>query len=85
MNTNFFSELIVRLGKSNPKFFDYIQIAALVLGALSAAFNYIDSHDAALPSWLNWIKSSTVLVSSIVAAVIAQLPNKDVNEPLKKV
>jgi hypothetical protein len=80
-NNNFLSELITRLGKSNPKFFDYIQIGALGLGALSAAFKFIP--DTNLPPWLAWIKSTTVLISSGVAAIIAQLPNKDVNEPTK--
>lgn len=85
MNTRFLAEVITRLGKSNPKFFDYIQVVALGLGAVAAAFNFIDQHGTILPSWLTWIKSTTVIVSSVVAAVIAQLPNKDVNEPLKKV
>lgn len=84
MNTNFFAELIARLGKSNPKFFDYIQIAALGLGALSAGFKFLDDHNGVLPEWLSWIKSWSVLVSSGVAFVLAQLPNKDVNEPTKK-
>lgn len=81
IKNNFFLEVITRLGKSNPKFFDYIQIVALGVGALSAAFNFLP--DTALPPWLAWIKSTTVLVSSGVAAIVAQLPNKDVNEPKK--
>lgn len=85
MNTNnFFLQLIARLGKSNPKFFDYVQLIALGFGALSAAFKFLDDHDALLPPWLSWIKSTTVLIASGVAAVIAQLPNKDVNDSGKK-
>lgn len=85
MSTNFFAELMLRLGKSNPKFFDYIQIAAIALGSVSAAFNFIDEQHTILPAWLAWIQSSTVMITSAVTAVVAQLPNKDVNEPLKKV
>jgi len=84
MNNNFFAEFIARLGKSNPKFFDYIQIAALGFGALSAAFKFIDEHNTVLPDWLQWIKSTTVLITSGVAMIIAQLPNKDVNNLTKK-
>jgi len=84
MNTSFFSELVARLGKRNPKFFDYIQVAALVLGSLSAAFNFIDERGTMLPPWLTWIKSTTVMITSAVTAIVAQLPNKDVNESTKK-
>lgn len=81
MNNNFLSELIARLGKSNPKFFDYIQIVALGIGAISAGLNFIP--DMNLPPWLAWIKSTTVLISSGIAAIVAQLPNKDVNDNTK--
>lgn len=84
MNNNFFAELIARLGKSNPKFFDYIQLAALGLGALSAGFKYLDTANTILPPWLEWVKSTTVLVSSGVAILVAQLPNTDVNTLTKK-
>lgn len=84
MNNTFFQELIIRLGKSNPKFFDYIQLAALGLGALSAGFKFLDDHNTMLPIWLEWIKSTTVLVTSAVTLIVAQLPNKDVNNLHKK-
>jgi len=84
MNNNFFAEFISRLGKSNPKFFDYIQIVALGLGALSTAFKFIDAHNTVLPDWLQWIKSTSVLIGSAIALVMGQLPNKDVNNLTKK-
>lgn len=83
MNTNnFFLELIARLGKSNPKFFDYVQLIALGVAALSAGFKVLP--DTLLPPWLAWLKSTTVLIASGVAAVVAQLPNRDVNDAMKK-
>ena len=84
MKNNFFLELITRLGKSNPKFFDYIQLAALGLGALSAGFKFLDDQGTVLPDWLMWIKSTTVLVASGITMLVAQLPNRDVNDSPKK-
>ena len=76
----FLANLLVRLAKDNPKDFKYIQIAAVILGAISAAFTYIDGLKVVLPSGLSFIESRTVWISSIVAIVIAQLPNKSPND-----
>lgn len=81
MNQNFFTELISRLGQKNPKFFDIIQVVALALGAVSAGFHYLDTSGTVLPSWLHWLESSTVWITSAVAAVVAQLPNQNLNQP----
>lgn len=83
MNQKFFAQLIVRLGKTNPKFFKIIQFIAIGLGAVSAGIGYIDTTGAALPSWFSWLGNHEVWISSLVAAILAQLPNKDVNDSKK--
>lgn len=81
MNKNFLTEFIARLGSSNPQFFRIIQIIAIVLGALSAALHYVDTSQTVLPSWLAWLESTTTWVTSFVAAILAQLPNENINTP----
>jgi hypothetical protein len=84
MNNNFFQQLIVRLAKKNPAFFDYIQAFAALLGGASIGFHYLDVHHAILPQWLQWVESSTTWISSAIAAIIAQLPNEDANTTATK-
>lgn len=74
-SNNFFIDLIVRFLSKNPKFFRYIQIASIVLIAVSAALNTLPTDS--VPPVLSWLKSNVVWVSGIVATIIAQLPNKD--------
>ena len=74
MQNNFFIDLIVRLFSKNPKFFKWIQAASIILLAISGALNALPPDFT--PSWLAWVKDSTVWVASIVAAILAQLPNK---------
>jgi hypothetical protein len=74
---NFIAELLVRLFKGKPKFFHYVQVAAIVIGALAASLDYLKGQDVNIP-YLSVIGNSVVYISSIVAAIIAQLPNKDV-------
>ena len=73
-SNNFFIDLIVRLLSKNPKFFKWIQIGAIVLAAISGALNALPSDS--VPPFLVWLKSSVVWVSSVVAIIIAQLPNQ---------
>jgi len=84
METNFFQQLLSRLGKKNPAFFDYIQASAALIGGASIAFQYLDSHHILLPTWLQWLESSTTWVSAGIAAIVAQLPNEDLNNTTKK-
>lgn len=73
---NFLLELLVRLSTKNPKFFRILQVIALILGALSAALVYlVDQSQVALPGFITWLQDSTVWVSSLVALILAQLPN----------
>lgn len=71
---NFFVQLVVRLFGANPKFFKWIQGASIALLGVSGALNALPADYA--PSWLAWAKSATVWVSSAVALIIAQLPQK---------
>jgi tetrahydromethanopterin S-methyltransferase subunit C len=76
MNTkNFFAELISRLFSKNPSFFKYIQLAAIVLGIVSKVLDAIKDSGVTLPEWIAPLSSVIVQVSSVVAVIIAQLPN----------
>ncbi len=79
MNKNFFTQLFARLAQDNPEFFKLIQYFAIALGAISAAFSFIDTTHTALPAWLMWVEHNEVWVTSFTTAVLAQLPNKDIN------
>lgn len=80
MTNPFLIDLIKRIAKDNPRFFKIIQLVAVGVGAVSAAFSFIDKTHTALPPWLCWLEHSEVWVSSIVAAILAQLPNSTVNQ-----
>ena len=80
-NNNFFVELIARLLSSKPKFFVYLQWAALILGAISGFVMILSNNGVVIPSWLQWLNTQVTVISAIVAAVIAQLPKKDPNPP----
>ena len=72
--TNFLMELMTRLTTNNPKFFKVVQTIALVIGASSAVLMYLDGK-VELPSWTIHIANIEVIINSVVAAVISQLPN----------
>lgn len=76
MNTNFLSELISRIAKANPRFFKIIQVIAIGVAGASVAMKYVADH---LPWYLSWLQSDSALISSIVATIMAQLPNKNPN------
>jgi hypothetical protein len=76
---NFLIELSVRFFKDKPQFFVIIQSIALGLGAVSAGFAFVDSSHTVLPAWLMWLEKHEVWLCSLIAAIIAQLPNKDIN------
>jgi hypothetical protein len=60
----------------NPGFFRKVQAASVILGALSAIVMYLKSSGLyPVPAWLDILDSMTVLVGSVVATVMAQLPN----------
>lgn len=73
---NFLLELLKRLTTNNPKFFKIIQVIALVIGAASAALIYLEGK-IELPSWTSHLANVEVIVNSIVAVILSQLPNQD--------
>lgn len=77
MKTNFFADLIVRLLSGKPQFFTTIQRVAAALAIISFAIDKLNTSGVILPGWVATVGSSVVWISSIVAAVIAQLPVKD--------
>lgn len=80
--SKFVAELVSRLFSKNPKFFDYIQIASVVLGSLSAVVAYLQSTGVDLPGVFTAFGNVNVLVSSVIATILAQLPN-DSGTPTK--
>lgn len=69
-------EMLTRLMTNNPKFFKKVQIASLVLGAVTAVVMYLKSSGLyPVPAWLEILDSTSVLVGSAIATVMAQLPN----------
>jgi L-asparagine transporter-like permease len=83
MNNNalfqFIAEFIARLFSGKPKFFVIIQWISFVIGGISAIIMYLKSTSVALPDWVTAIGNVTVVISSIVAMIVAQLPKKDPN------
>ena len=83
MNNNalfqFIAEFITRLFSGKPKFFAIVQWISFVVGGLSAIILYLKSTSVAPPAWVTSVGNVTVIVSSIVAMIIAQLPKKDPN------
>ena len=79
MTNNFFVEIIQRIAKDNPRFFKIIQYIAMSLAGACTALKFVDPTTH-LPWFLFWIQSNTTLVASLVTVVMAQLPNKSVNE-----
>lgn len=83
MQNKFFAEFLQRLFKKNPEFFDYIQAGAAAVAGLGALFAYLHQYDITLPNWLQWIECKETIISGVVTFIVAQLPNKDVNQPNK--
>lgn len=71
--TNFFAQLIVRLFSKTPKFFQYIRVASLVLGASSAALNYLLTQ-ISLPSFLAWLPNDITQAIAVVSVILTSLP-----------
>jgi hypothetical protein len=79
MNNAFFSflaELVTRLFSAKPKFFSVIQWVAFLAGGFSATVQYLQEVGTALPSWVAVAGNVNVVVGSVVALIIAQLPVK---------
>jgi len=67
--------MIHRITTKNPKFFDKIQLVSLFVGSASAVVVYLKSQGIELPGWLSVLDNTNVVVNSIIAMILAQLPN----------
>lgn len=79
MEKNLISELIARLRTQNPAFFKKLQLAALIIGGVSAFLGYIISHGAAMPQWVT-AASQELSKACALLVVFGFLPNKDINQ-----
>ncbi len=78
MNNAFFrflAEFVTRLFSSKPKFFAIIQWIAFVTGGISSAILYLESVTT-LPSWVASLGNANVIIASVVAIILSQLPTK---------
>lgn len=71
----FLAELATRLFSKNPKFFDTVQVIALVAGGLSGLTFYLQSVGVDMPGLFKALGNVNVLVTSVVSIILAQLPN----------
>jgi hypothetical protein len=71
----FLAELATRLFSKNPNFFDIVQMIALVVGGVSGLVQYLQSTGVELPKLFEVVGNINVVVSSVVALILAQLPN----------
>lgn len=71
----FLAELVTRLFSKNPKFFTKIQLISLIVGGLSGLVWYLKSINVEVPGLFAVLDNVTVMVSSVVALIMAQLPN----------
>ncbi len=78
MNNAFFrflAEFVTRLFSSKPKFFAVIQWIAFMTGGISSAILYLESV-MTLPTWVASLGNVNVIIASVVAIVLSQLPTK---------
>ena len=71
----FLAEFVSRLFHKNPKFFKVVQVISLVVGGAAAVVMYLQSNGVVLPKLFEIVGHVNVVVSSIVATILAQLPN----------
>ncbi len=71
----FVTELVSRLLSKNPKFFDKIQVVSIVVGAVSTLVHYLQSSGVELPKLFAALDNLTVVVTSVITIILAQLPN----------
>lgn len=67
--------MIHRITTKNPKFFDKIQLVSLFVGSVSAVIVYLKSQGIELPGWLSILDNTNIVVNSIIAMILSQLPN----------
>ncbi len=72
----FLAEFVTRLFSSKPKFFAIIQWIAFITGGVSSAILYLQSITT-LPSWVAALGNVNVIIASVIAIVLSQLPTKN--------
>lgn len=79
-STNFWVNLIQRLFTSNPKFFKWIQWVSLAVAAITGLPDFLAFLGINLTG--NWLifENKSLAIAAFVAAIIARLPNKDINQ-----
>lgn len=73
-------ELIQRLFASNPKFFKWVQYISGLVAGIAYLPDLAKFLAIPVPNWLSVLNVATVKVGALTAIVMAQLPNKDINE-----
>lgn len=73
-------ELIQRLFASNPKFFKWVQYVSGLIATIAYLPDLASYLSLPVPAWLNILNVATVKVGALTAIIMAQLPNKDINE-----
>ncbi len=72
----FLAEFVTRLFSSKPKFFAITQWIAFITGGVSSAILYLQSVTT-LPSWVAALGNVNVIIASVIAIVLSQLPTKN--------
>jgi hypothetical protein len=71
----FLAELATRLFSKNPKFFDHVQLISLFVGGLSGLVHYLQTLGIEMPKLFAVLDNATVMITSVIAIILAQLPN----------
>ena len=71
----FLADLFARLFSEKPKFCAALQWVAFIVGGISSGIMYLESL-CTLPTWISSLGSVNVLVGSVVALILSQLPQK---------
>jgi len=71
----FLAELVSRLFSKNPKFFDHVQLVSLFVGGVSGLVHYLQTLGVDMPKLFAAMDNATVMISSVIAIILAQLPN----------
>jgi len=80
MSNNLFLQLLQRVVTNNPKFFKVIQWVSIAIAAISFLFDFLTEIGVQIPNWLVWLNTTAVKVGALTAIIMAQLPNKDINQ-----
>lgn len=70
----FLAEFFTRLFSKKPKFFEVVQWVSFLTGGVSSAILYLNETGTALPAWVSVVGNVNVIIGSVVALIIAQLP-----------